>query len=75
MYERGHHRGIFGSYDAGDAFEVSVNAAGTVDYLVNGEVRYTSLSAPTFPLRVDMVFGDHTGDAASCIAGTTHVCV
>ena len=52
IFEQGTYRGLMGSYASGDRLRVSVDG-GTVRYLRNGRVLYTSGNAPTYPLLVD----------------------
>ena len=52
IYEAGIFRGNFGTYVAGDRFCVEVQA-GTVRYLKNGALFYTSTLHPVAALRVD----------------------
>ena len=52
VFESGASRGVFGSYQAGDRFRVSVEG-GVVRYRRNGVLFYTSGGTPTYPLLVD----------------------
>jgi len=52
VYEGGVNRGGIGPYAAGDVFRVQAEA-GVVTYWRNGNLRYTSALAPSFPLLVD----------------------
>jgi hypothetical protein len=52
-YELGVSRGTLGTYAANDRFRVQITAAGTVQYLHNGTVFFTSSVAPRYPLHVD----------------------
>ena len=52
VYESGASQGNFGTWTADDVMKVQVTGD-TVQYLKNGDVFYTSATAPTFPLRVD----------------------
>jgi PKD repeat protein len=52
VFEGGVSRGTFGAYAAGDRLRVSVDG-GTVRYLRNGRLLYTSTVAPVYPLLVD----------------------
>ncbi len=52
IYEAGIFRGNFSTYAAGDRFRVEVQA-GTVRYLKNGALLYTSTIHPMAALRVD----------------------
>ena len=56
IYEGGTLVGKKGTYGAGSVGRVSLNDAGNVEYLVDDEIRYTSLVAPTFPLFADTSF-------------------
>ncbi|MCR9062195.1 MAG: hypothetical protein NXI02_33085, partial [Rhodobacteraceae bacterium] len=61
VYESGVSKGVFGSYAVGDELSIERLADGTVQYLKNGEVIYTSLvnSDPTLALRADASFYHH----------------
>ncbi|WP_437544967.1 M23 family metallopeptidase [Sorangium sp. So ce367] len=52
IYEQGVGQGYFGTYQAGDVFRVEV-FNGQVRYRKNGLAFHTSLTAPTYPLRLD----------------------
>jgi alpha-tubulin suppressor-like RCC1 family protein len=52
VHEGGSNRGTFGTYVAGDRLRVEI-AYGVVRYFRNGTLLYTSLVAPSFPLRAD----------------------
>jgi RHS repeat-associated protein len=52
VFESGALRGNFGTYSAGDKFQVAVES-GVVKYKKNGTVFYTSSVTPTYPLLVD----------------------
>ena len=54
MYESGSNLGSFGKYSEDSIGMVRINAAGKVEYLVDGEPRYTSIKAPAYPLGVDL---------------------
>merc|ERR1711988_526215 len=41
-------------YDTSDLLEVRVNSAGSVEYVRNGFIVYTSTVSPTFPMTVDL---------------------
>jgi hypothetical protein len=49
VYESGSQIGVFGTYVAGDVFQIQV-AGSLVLYLQNGNVLYTSTKTPTLPL-------------------------
>ena len=53
MYESGSNRGSFCKYSDDSIGLVRINAAGKVEYLVDGAPRYTSIKEPTYPLGVD----------------------
>jgi hypothetical protein len=53
VYENGAYRGQFGPYTPGDRLRVSVED-GVVSYWKNGGLLYTSLTAPTYPLILDV---------------------
>ncbi|MCB9364818.1 MAG: T9SS type A sorting domain-containing protein [Flavobacteriales bacterium] len=53
IYENGSNRGTWGSYTTGDTLQVAV-VDNEVRYIQNGSVVYTSLTAPSLPLYVDM---------------------
>ncbi|MCA9669804.1 MAG: hypothetical protein KC503_29620 [Myxococcales bacterium] len=52
IYEGGALRATIGAYQAGDTFRVQ-NTGGTITYLQNANVVYTSGGTPTSPLRLD----------------------
>ena len=52
IFEKGTYRGSFGAFAPGDKLKVAVEA-GVVKYYRNGTHLYTSLQAPTLPLRAD----------------------
>lgn len=60
VFEGGISRGVFGVYESGDRFRVSVES-GVVQYRKNGVPFYTSLVAPSYPLLVDAAL--YTADA------------
>jgi hypothetical protein len=53
VFENGVYRGQFGAYAVGDRLRVSVEDA-VVSYWKNGGLLYTSLTAPTYPLILDV---------------------
>jgi hypothetical protein len=53
VYEGGVFKGAFGAYVAADVLRVAVDAAGVVTYLLNGVVKYTSLTTAAWPLLLD----------------------
>jgi hypothetical protein len=57
VLENGTSRGNFGSYAANDRFRVDVTG-GSVTYLRNGTVFYTSTATPQYPLRADAALSD-----------------
>ncbi|MBG6148669.1 Ca2+-binding RTX toxin-like protein, partial [Labrenzia sp. EL_142] len=61
VYENGVSKGVFGSYAAGDELSIERLADGTVQYLKNGAVFFTSsaTSDPTVALRADVSFYHH----------------
>merc|ERR1711871_301768 len=61
VYENGANRGQFGTYKTGSVGIVRVNQINQVEYVVDDEVRYISLTAPKFPLNVDVSFHDEGG--------------
>ena len=75
VFENGSQKGgSFGTYNPGDVLRVSVEA-GAVTYRKNGDLLYTSLTAPDYPLLVDsslrspgatitsaVLFGSNLGD-------------
>ena len=58
VYESGAKKGSFGIYSAGSIGQVLVDNTGAVQYVVDGETRYTSQKAPVYPLNVDVSFHD-----------------
>ncbi len=61
VFETGVSKGVFGSYAIGDELSIERLADGTVQYLKNGVVFYTSLgsSDPSVALRADASFYHH----------------
>ncbi|MBG6148523.1 hypothetical protein IWQ51_006687, partial [Labrenzia sp. EL_142] len=61
VFENGASKGVFGSYAVGDELSIERLADGTVQYLKNGVVFYTSLgnSDPSVALRADASFYHH----------------
>lgn len=47
IYENGVYRGIFGTYETGDELSVERLADGTIQYVHNGTVIYTSMQIIT----------------------------
>jgi len=64
VYESGGYKGTFGVYEANSVVVVRINAAGKVEYVVDGSLRYTSTKIPTFPLGVDSSFNTAEGKLA-----------
>ena len=60
IYENGSYKGNWGAYSTGDTMRVSV-IGNTVRYLQNGNIIYTSLTAPNLPLYVDLSIRDVGG--------------
>jgi hypothetical protein len=58
VYESGSKKGTFGFYSAGSIGQVLVDNTGVVQYVVDGETRYTSQKDPVYPLNVDVSFHD-----------------
>ena len=56
VLENGHYKGGDTSYAAGDIFRIAV-AYGRVQFSRNGTVFYTSRTAPTYPLVLDVALG------------------
>merc|ERR1711939_117640 len=56
-YHRGYHTDTGGRYYPNrDVFEIRVNSAGKVEYVINQKVFYTSTKNPSYPLLVDTSF-------------------
>ncbi len=53
IYENGSSKGNWGAYSIGDTLRVAV-VGNTIRYLQNGNIVYTSITAPSLPLFVDM---------------------
>lgn len=56
VYESGSSRGSVGTYTTSSVFQVRVNSGGSIEYVKDGTVVYTSSVSPTLPLAVDMSF-------------------
>ncbi|WP_437968808.1 peptidoglycan DD-metalloendopeptidase family protein [Sorangium sp. So ce260] len=75
VIEQGVGQGYFGTYQAGDIFRVEV-FNGQVRYRKNGVVFFTSNTAPTYPLGLDVSLHDEgatvtSAQVTSCAAGDT----
>jgi hypothetical protein len=68
VYELGVLRGFFPAFVAGDRFRVEVQTGGTVRYLRNGLVFYTSTLRATTPLRVDTGANEGFGTMFNIVA-------
>jgi len=55
VFESGSYHATFGDVEAGDSVTVAMNDENNFEYAVNGQVRYTSKSAPKFPLYLKLV--------------------
>lgn len=60
IYESGTSKGSFGTYATGDTLEIKIENS-IINYYKNGDIFYTSLIAPTFPLIVDVSFYSNNG--------------
>lgn len=60
VYERGSFVTGLGAFATGDVLRVAVEG-GVVAYRQNGVLKYTSLIAPSYPIRVDTSFFDPGG--------------
>jgi hypothetical protein len=58
VYEKGSSKGTFGRWYANSVGVVAVNAVGQVEYIVDGEIRYTSTQTPQFPIYADISMHD-----------------
>jgi len=56
VYEGGKSKGTYGTYGTNSLGRVVLGTSGRVQYVVDGEIRYTSTSLPEFPLVVDASF-------------------
>ena len=63
--ERGVNKYDAGVYAAGETFQVIVNDAGAVEFYVDGDLKYTSSTAPSFPLYADTSFHNHLATLAN----------
>jgi alpha-tubulin suppressor-like RCC1 family protein len=68
VVEGGVAKGNFGSYAATDRFRVEV-VAGSVRYVLNDTVAYTSLGTPTYPLRANAAFDTPGGTIDDAVLG------
>ena len=59
-----------GVFAAGETFQVIVNDAGAVEFYVDGDLKYTSSTAPSFPLYADTSFHNHLADARQRALGS-----
>lgn len=57
--EMGQTKGYFGTTLPGDSVMVALNSEGKMEYLVNGQVRYTSRQVPTASLFVKVAANGH----------------
>jgi hypothetical protein len=46
-----------------------VNDEGAVEFYVDGDLKYTSTTPPSFPLYADTSFHNHHADARQCALG------
>ncbi|SEB38883.1 hypothetical protein SAMN04489761_0368 [Tenacibaculum sp. MAR_2009_124] len=63
IYENGGYKGNFTNYVQGDQFKINVACDGTVTYLKNGTVFYTSTITRSQPLYLDSSFYNSNGGA------------
>jgi len=65
FYEKGTNKFTVGVFAAGETFQVIVNDAGAVEYYVDGDLKYSSTVAPSFPLYADASFHNGGGELAN----------
>ncbi len=70
VYENGASKGNWGAYSSGDTLRVSV-VGGSVRYIQNGNIFYTSTISPTLPLYVDMSLRDVGGTLKDIFVNNT----
>ena len=63
--EKGVNKFDAGVFVAGETFQVIVNDAGAIEFYVDGDLKYTSLTAPSFPLYADTSFHNHLAELAN----------
>jgi hypothetical protein len=63
--EKGVQKFDAGVYVAGETFQVIVNDAGAVEFYVDGDLKYTSTTPPSFPLYADTSFHNHHATLAN----------
>ena len=55
VFEGGQRKCFFEQYAPGDRIEVVRNPQGKIEYVVNGEVRYTSQQVPAYALHPKVI--------------------
>ena len=63
--EKGVNKFDAGVFVAGETFQVIVNDAGAIEFYVDGDLKYTSLTSPSFPLYADTSFHNHLAELAN----------
>ncbi|MFD1552282.1 hypothetical protein DNU06_11385 [Putridiphycobacter roseus] len=68
VYESGTYKGSYGNYNTGDTLQIHVEA-GIVNYYLNSSLFYTSNSAPTLPLIIDISINSNGGSFSAVKIG------